>query len=160
MCVLLVFELPTSSTKRVSALAPYVKTGRVFMLLLHLSIPVIIQSPMRNCLSSEEMIFFLLRLHLPSRAPILSVLSRLAYLTVTGSAEVTSSGTRNKEAPSSPTMCLVFPDTLRPADAGPKLLNPRAELPSTTSWVVLDCSDFICKQSSFVHFIFVTFGDK
>lgn len=46
--------------------------------------------------SSEEMV--LLRLHLQSCAPILSLLSKLAYITLTGSAEVTFSGVKKQEA--------------------------------------------------------------
>lgn len=38
----------------------------------------------------------LLRLHLQLSAPFLSVLSRLAYITLTGSGEVTLSGVKNK----------------------------------------------------------------
>lgn len=54
-------------------------------MLLPQLLSVIIQSPMRNgfcTFSCKEMV--LLRLHLASCAPILSLLSRLAYITLTG----------------------------------------------------------------------------
>lgn len=66
------------------------------MLLLH---TVIIPSPMRNSFytyRSKKMV--LLRLHRQSSAPILSVLSRLTYITLTGGAEVTFSGVKKQEA--------------------------------------------------------------
>lgn len=80
------------------------------MLLLYLST---IQSYVRNgsfTYSSTETV--LLRLHPQSCAPILSLLSSLAYITLTGSAEVTFSGRRNKRGSEfgtgDVTMCLVF----------------------------------------------------